>query len=229
MKVYQSINKVMADISQIGIAKNNHNSQGNGYKFRGIDDVYNALAPLMAKHGLLMIPRVLARNVVERQSKAGSALFYTVLDIEYDFICSEDGSKHTARVFGEAMDSGDKSTNKAMSAAFKYAALQTFCIPTEGDNDSDHTTHEVKAAPAKKIGKGVISATGGAMDAIDSETKMYLEEFAAEITGMVNVGHTAEANEYIKAENFEVDQKVALWSLLNSSVRSALKKESAVI
>ena len=43
------------------------------------------------------------------------------------------------------MDSGDKATNKAMSAAYKYAALQTFCIPTEGDNDADATTHEVKA------------------------------------------------------------------------------------
>src|SRR5690606_19364534 len=44
---------------------------------------------------------------------------------------------------GEAMDSADKATNKAMSAAYKYAAFQTFCIPTEGDNDADATTHEV--------------------------------------------------------------------------------------
>ena len=41
------------------------------------------------------------------------------------------------------MDSADKATNKAMSAAYKYAAIQAFCIPTEGDNDADATTHEV--------------------------------------------------------------------------------------
>lgn len=41
------------------------------------------------------------------------------------------------------MDSGDKATNKAMSAAFKYACMQAFCIPTEGDNDADSKTHEV--------------------------------------------------------------------------------------
>jgi D-mannonate dehydratase len=44
------------------------------------------------------------------------------------------------------MDSGDKASNKAMSAAYKYAAFQAFCIPTEGDNDADSTTHEVAVA-----------------------------------------------------------------------------------
>lgn len=41
------------------------------------------------------------------------------------------------------MDSADKATNKAMSAAYKYAAMQAFCIPTEGDNDADAHTHDV--------------------------------------------------------------------------------------
>ena len=49
------------------------------------------------------------------------------------------------------MDSGDKATNKAMSAAFKYAAFQAFAIPTESDNDADSTTHEVKADLAIKF------------------------------------------------------------------------------
>jgi len=77
-------------------------------------------------------------------------LFYVVVDAEYDFISAEDGTRHTAKVYGEAMDSADKATNKAMSAAYKYACLQTFCIPTEGDNDADGTTHEVQpeAPPA---------------------------------------------------------------------------------
>ena len=56
---------------------------------------------------------------------------------------AEDGSKTTARMIGEAMDSGDKATNKAMSAAYKYAAFQTFAIPTEGTPDADAETHEV--------------------------------------------------------------------------------------
>jgi hypothetical protein len=143
LKVYQAINAVQAALSVDGIGKNRTNTQGSGYKFRGIDDVYNALAPLLAKHGLVIIPRMMKRTSEERQSKSGGALFYVTVEAEFDFIAAEDGSSHTARTFGEAMDSGDKATNKAMSAAYKYAAFQTFAIPTEGNPDADAETHEV--------------------------------------------------------------------------------------
>lgn len=149
MKVYQAIGKVSADLASTGIAKGRKNEQ-QGYKFRGIDEVFNALAPSLVKHGLVILPRMVGRSVVERQTKSGGVLFYVVVDAEFDFVATEDGSKHTVRTFGEAMDSADKATNKAMSAAYKYAAFQAFCIPTGGDNDADATTHDVapKVAPA---------------------------------------------------------------------------------
>lgn len=140
--VYTAIRAVMHDIGQTGISKNRKNQQ-QGYQFRGIDDVYNELNSLLSKHGLIMTPRILARDVVERQTSKGGALFYVTVEAEFDFISAEDGTKHTVRTFGEAMDSADKATNKAMSAAYKYAAMMVFCIPTEGDNDADAVTHEV--------------------------------------------------------------------------------------
>ncbi len=106
MSVYQAINQVQSALAQTGIAKDRTNTQGSGYKFRGIDDVYNAVAPLLAKHGLCIIPRMLARNCEERQSKSGGALFYVTVEAEFDFVSAVDGSKATARTFGEAMDSG---------------------------------------------------------------------------------------------------------------------------
>lgn len=145
MKVYQAIAEVMKAFSKEGISKDRTNSQGATYKFRGIDDVLNALSGHLSKAGLVIIPRVLSRECVERTTKNGGAIFYTNVDVEFDLVCAEDGSKHTARVQGEAMDTSDKSTNKAMSAAYKYMAFQTFCIPTEGDNDADGSTHEVAA------------------------------------------------------------------------------------
>ena len=144
MNVYNLIAKVSHDLCQQGIAKDRRNTQ-QGYGFRGIDDVYNALAPIISRHGLVILPRVISREVSERMGKTGSSLFYVVVEVEFDFVSSHDGTKHTVKTFGEAMDSGDKATNKAMSAAYKYAAFQAFCIPTEGDNDADATTHEVKA------------------------------------------------------------------------------------
>lgn len=144
MHVYEAICNVTADLSRQGIAKDNRNQQ-QGYNFRGIDSVYNALSPILAKHKLCVLPRVMDRQVVERQTAKGGALFYTTVRMEFDFVSAVDGSKHTVATVGEAMDSGDKSSNKAMSAAYKYAAMQAFCIPTEGDNDADATTHEVAA------------------------------------------------------------------------------------
>jgi len=140
--VYQLIAAVSADIARQGISKDRNNAQ-QGYKFRGIDDVYNALSPIMSAHGLVILPRIVARTVSERTNQKGSVLFYVTVEAEFDFVSSHDGSKHTVRTYGEAMDSGDKATNKAMSAAYKYAAFQTFCIPTEGDNDADAHTHVV--------------------------------------------------------------------------------------
>ena len=140
MSVYKAINAVQAELAKTGIAKD---KQAQSYKFRGIDDVYNAIAPLLAKHGLCILPRVLNRTCVERVNKNGNAMFYVTVEAEFDFVSTEDGTKHTAKTFGEAMDVSDKATNKAMSAAYKYAMFQAFCIPTEGDNDADATTHEV--------------------------------------------------------------------------------------
>jgi hypothetical protein len=141
-QVYKAIAAVTKDMSVEGISKSRKNAQ-QGYTFRGIDEVYNALAPMLARHNLVILPRVVKREFDERQTKSGNPLFYTHLTVEFDFVSADDGSSHCVTTIGEAMDSADKSTNKAMSAAYKYACLQAFCIPTEGDNDSDGTTHEV--------------------------------------------------------------------------------------
>lgn len=148
MSVYQAINRVQAALAKQGITKDRRNQQ-QGYNFRGIDDVYNALSPLLAENGLCILPRILSRQCEERQTAKGGTLFYVTVEAEFDFVSSEDGSAHVVRTFGEAMDSGDKATNKAMSAAYKYAAFQAFAIPTEGDHDADAQTHQVAAKTEK--------------------------------------------------------------------------------
>jgi hypothetical protein len=146
MSVYKAINKVQAALAKQGISKANRNA-AQGYNFRGIDDVLNALSPLLSEFGLCVLPRCVERTCVERLSDKGKALFYVTVKCEFDFVSAEDGTSHTVATYGEAMDSGDKATNKAMSAAYKYAAIQAFAIPTEGDNDADAHTHELAPQP----------------------------------------------------------------------------------
>ncbi len=163
-EVYAAISAVMADMAKEGISKSRRNA-AQGYQFRGIDDVYNALAPIMSRHGLLMLPRTLSRECVERQSAKGGTLFYVVVEMEFTFVSSKDASLHTIKTYGEAMDSADKATNKAQSAAYKYAAMQAFCIPTEGDNDADATTHVVQHVEPKRTPDAAIKAIQKAADA----------------------------------------------------------------
>lgn len=148
-EVYAAINRVTATLSTIGISKNRQTTGGSTFKYRGIDDVINTLSPILAAEGLCVLPRILNCNTVERTSKSGGQLFYTTVEAEFDFVSAKDGSMHTCRTFGEAMDSSDKSTNKAMSAAYKYVAFQAFAIPVEGTPDADEIVHEVAAEVVK--------------------------------------------------------------------------------
>jgi hypothetical protein len=219
MKVYQAINAVQRDLAATGIGKDSENKY-DGYKFRGIDAVYNALSPLLAKHSLCVLPRMLSREVVERITQKGGALFYVTVEAEFDFVSAEDGSKHTVRTFGEAMDRGDKATNKAMSAAYKYAAFQAFAIPTEGDNDADASSHEIKAENDKYGGK----PRSGVWNEYTNERRPELEALAITISEYMDMDDVQGASEAISGKALDTDLKAALWDLLPSKTRTALKK-----
>lgn len=137
--VYTRIAAVSAELAKHGISKDRKNQQ-QGYAFRGIEDVLNALAPLLSSNGLVILPKMLSRECTEREAKSGGVIFSVVVTAAFDFVAASDSSVHTVQTFGEAMDSADKATNKAMSAAYKYAAFLTFCIPTEGEEDADAQT-----------------------------------------------------------------------------------------
>lgn len=136
--IYETINAVMADIGAIGKEQRN---QQQGFMYRGIDDVMNALSPAFIKHRLFIVPEVLEQRREERQTTRGGNLIYSICRVKYTFYAS-DGSNISAVVVGEGMDSGDKASNKALAVAFKYACFQVFCIPTEEMRDPDAECHE---------------------------------------------------------------------------------------
>ena len=139
--IYQTINAIMDEIEPIG--KDSVNKQ-QGFKYRGVDAVMNALQPLFAKHKLFCVPEVISSMREDRTSSKGNLLIYSIIRVKYKFY-AEDGSFIETTVEGEGMDSGDKATNKALAIAFKYACFQLFCIPTEEISpDPDKESHELK-------------------------------------------------------------------------------------
>ena len=140
MNIYEAICKTMEDVGAIG--KNSKNPQ-QGFMYRGVDAVMNALNPAMIKNGIFVVPTVLEQTREERTTAKGGLLIYSICKIKYTFY-AQDGSFVESVVIGEGMDSGDKATNKAMSVGFKYACFQVFCIPTEEMKDPDAEVHEVQ-------------------------------------------------------------------------------------
>lgn len=136
--------------------------------YRGIDAVMNALNPAMVKYHLFVVPEVLEQSREERTTSKGGLLIYSICKIKYTFY-AQDGSSISAVVIGEGMDSGDKSSNKAMSVGYKYACFQVFCIPTEEMKDPDAESHtpepktlnpkraEQQAIAESKIGEAKIN------------------------------------------------------------------------
>ena len=149
-QIYSLIGQAMREIGAVG--KDSINKT-QGFKYRGIDAVYNALNPVMSKYGLFIVPEVLEQTREERTNKGGTTLLYSILKIRFTMY-APDGSNISSVIIGEGMDTGDKATNKAMSIALKYAAFQIFMIPTEETTvDPDAETHEVTAKPATKPAK----------------------------------------------------------------------------
>lgn len=138
--IFDAINKVMQEVGAIG--KDSKNQQ-QGFKYRGIDAVMNALNPVMVKYGVFVVPTVLEQTREERTTGKGGLLIYSILKVRFRFY-TKDGSYVETTVIGEGMDAGDKASNKAMSVALKYAAFQVFMIPTEElMDDPDKECHEV--------------------------------------------------------------------------------------
>ena len=143
--IYGKISKIMSECP--AVEKNQRNAQ-QGYSYRGIDDAMNALQNLLPKYGVFYVPEVLESHREERTTAKGGNLIYSVLKVKYTFF-AEDGSHISAVVQSEGMDSADKSSNKAMSAACKYALFQVFNIPTKEFTDPDAETPEPSVPKAQ--------------------------------------------------------------------------------
>lgn len=149
--IYAAIAGVISDVGFV--AKDKINKQ-QGFKYRSVDDVFNALHPALAKNKVFIVPRILERNCTTiGKTKNGTDMIKVVCKIKFTFF-AEDGSSVESVIVGEGLDTGDKATNKAMATAYKYACFQVFCIPTEElMDDPDGESQELEEDTRKKSKK----------------------------------------------------------------------------
>lgn len=143
-QIYQALTAINKEVE--AIKKDQTNTQ-QGFKYRGIDQVMNDLHSLFAKHEVLITSEVLNSFREERVNKNGTCLIWTIIDYKFIFSAT-DGTSISSVARGEAMDSGDKGSNKCISVALKYVLFNMFLIPTEEMKDPDAESHDV--APKTK-------------------------------------------------------------------------------
>lgn len=136
--IFQKMTSILKETKAITKSEKN---QQQGFKFRGIDNVMNDLHELFAKNDVFILQEVQDFTVDARPTAKGGTLFYTRAKIKFRYMTTDGSFVETVNV-GEAMDSGDKGMNKAMSIALKYSLLQMFLIPTEEPKDPDRDTPE---------------------------------------------------------------------------------------
>lgn len=141
-KIHLALAAIMQAVEPIAKAEEN---KGQGFFFRGIQTVMNELHPVFAANGVICMPSV--KHAEHRDAgltKNGSMQTRAIITCGFIFV-AVDGSREEAISIGEAIDSADKATGKAMSMALKYALTQTFLIPTADVVDADYYTPTVDA------------------------------------------------------------------------------------
>lgn len=208
--IFAAMRDVMRDVEPV--RKDSENTAQN-YRFRGIDAFMNALNPAMSKHGVVMTPRVTSCERTERARNNNGGVTVTVLlTVEFVFY-GPDGSSVSTITIGEANDTADKAANKAMSAALKYALMQTFLVPTRDLVDADaHHDEGVSAAAAQQNAREaaappraeVMAALDAACTALDKSRAVVTEKWRRQH----NVGPVGMLDDESKAPTFALHEFV---------------------
>lgn len=221
MNIYESITKIMEEVPSIG---KNQRNKTQGFMYRGIDDVMNALQPLLAKNKVFIVPEILEQTREERITSKGGNLIYSICKIKYKFY-AEDGSSVEAITIGEGMDSGDKATNKAMAIAMKYALFQVFCIPTDEMKDPDSETPE--QSTKKNNAKTVLKLNNEDGEKPISET--YIKAFTMWLKNHNISDDTLleilSKYQYTKIEEIKVKDYKTIVNILNSTLKEDSSNE----
>lgn len=142
MPIHQALAAVMVDVG--AVSKDGRN-QSQGFNFRGIDAVVNAVGPVFRRHGVIAAPTVEDAHYDTIPTKNGGTMRQCTMKTRWRFH-GPAGDYLDAVVMSEAMDSGDKATSKAHSVSYRTALLQVLCIPTD-EPDPDESNFERASAP----------------------------------------------------------------------------------
>lgn len=167
--VYQSLAAVMAEVREV--RKGERNKQ-QGFNFRGIDAVVNAVGPALRKHGVVIVPTKTEHHIASKNTAKGTPMNFVTVTVDYT-VFGPEGDHFTGQVSAESFDAGDKGTAKAMSVAYRTFLLQALCLPTD-DPDPDLDTYQEQRPtgqpedPEQRMRESIANAVKKGPDAVQS-------------------------------------------------------------
>lgn len=213
MNIYQRLNEIR---KAVGYVKKDKKVDGQGYMAVTHDAVTALLREHMVTHGVMVAPALVASTTVQDTQMAtakGIPIIRYEATYDVSFInCDAPDDRVTLRIEAHALDQGDKAPGKAVSYATKYAMLKLFSIETGEDDEQRMPTN------------GTITPTTGVMDRITDAQKAKVSRTVDAVMDAFEADQPEAALEFIDSANLDTDEKVALWTYLNSKQRSALKK-----
>lgn len=138
-------NAVMRDVQAI---KKGERNNAQGFSFRGIDTVMNAVGPVLREHGVSITPYPEDITTSSYETSRGTTMFSAIVKMRYT-VRGPAGDSFDGGAFGEAADAGDKAVSKAQSVAYRVFLLQGLTIPTD-DPEPDAESHQRASRPARQ-------------------------------------------------------------------------------
>ncbi len=179
MSIGQKINVIMGTLPAIG--REGKIVAGNAQvSVRKSDDVFDALYPLMATHGVVITKEIidLQQKSITKIIKAGQPgqyeknYEYVVISCRYTFTDTEDGSSIASCSIGCGLDDQDKALSKAQTVALRIAVTEVFAIPfhepewkdNPGEGNQPQSKIEPMKAPRTDGAKQLIDRLSGLRD-----------------------------------------------------------------
>lgn len=140
---WQMIHTLMARIlADVGPVLKDQTNTHQNYNFRGIDQVVNKVNAAFKEHRVFLTSKIEHFALRDAMTTANKPTREATLRVVFRFH-APDGSFVETEVPGEALDTSDKTTPKAMSVALRIALLQMLLLPTtEPTTDHDYLTRD---------------------------------------------------------------------------------------
>jgi len=205
-ELFASLSKAQGEIENASKSSSNPHFKS---KYADLAEVLNTIRPVFSVHGL---------SLLQTTGFDGSVVCVTTI------LGHAGGGYITSTASCVPAKTDAQGIGSATTYLRRYSGAAIAGIAQE-DDDGQSARHEGKPAPIQTYAG---RPTDGAWESLDEESREYLEGVAVKVMDYMGSDEGAKgAHKYLEGIKLDSEEKIALWTRLDSKTRSALKREAA--